>query len=62
MPELKAFRLSLNLTMAEFANKIGVSKSLYEKVELGFRKPSRNFIEKTKKTFPQLDTNIFFNL
>ena len=30
MEELKEFRKSLNLTSQEFANKIEVSKSLYE--------------------------------
>lgn len=60
MKALKEFRQSLGLTTTEIAEKIQVSKSLYEKVELGFRKPSRNFIQKVKKTYPQFDTNIFF--
>lgn len=57
---LKKFRLSLNLTTQGFADKIKVSKSLYEKVESGARKPSREFLSKLKKTFPQFDVNIFF--
>lgn len=60
MKALKEFRQSLGLTTTEIAEKIQVSKSLYEKVELGFRMPSRNFIQKVKKTYPQFDTNIFF--
>lgn len=60
MKELKEFRLSLNLTSQEFASSIKISKSLYEKVESGDRKPSRNFTEKLKAKYPQFDVNIFF--
>jgi transcriptional regulator with XRE-family HTH domain len=60
MEALKKFRQSVGLTTTEMAEKIQVSKSLYEKVELGFREPSRKFIQKVKKTYPQFDTNIFF--
>lgn len=60
MEELKNFRMSMNFTILEMANEIGVSKSFYEKIESGIRKPSRNFIEMLKKRFPQFDTNIFF--
>lgn len=60
MKELKNFRISLNLTISQFADSISVSKSLYEKVECGIRKPSREFITKLKKRYPQYDTNIFF--
>lgn len=60
MEVLKRFRASLGLTTQEFANKIKVSKSLYEKVESGARKPSREFLTKLKKNFPQFDVNIFF--
>lgn len=60
MKELKDFRISLNLTAQGFANTIGVSKSLYEKVESGDRKPSREFTTKLKKKYPQFDVNIFF--
>jgi transcriptional regulator with XRE-family HTH domain len=61
LEQLKKFRLSLSLTITQFATSIKVSKSLYEKVECGARKPSRVFITKLKKTYPQFDTNIFFN-
>ena len=61
MKELELFRKSLNLTRQEFADAIKISKSLYEKVETGQRKPSRNFVEKLKHKFPQFDTNIFYN-
>lgn len=60
MKVLKEFRNSLNLTAQEFANEIGISKSLYDKVETGARKPSREFLTKLKKKYPQFDVNIFF--
>ena len=46
--------------MKEFADTIEVSNSLYQKVETGDRKPSREFITKLKKKYPQFDTNVFF--
>lgn len=60
MEELKKFRISKKLTVTEISKKIGISKSLYEKVELGIRKPSREFTTKFKKIFPEFDVNIFF--
>lgn len=62
MEQLKAFRTSLGLTVREFAKSIEVSKSLYEKVESGDRKPSREFTTKLKKKYPQFDVNIFFTI
>ena len=62
MKILKEFRQSLNLTAMEFAESIKVSKSLYEKVETGARKPSRQFLTKLKKQYPQFDVNIFFTI
>lgn len=60
MEVLKKFRESLRLTTQEFADSIKVSKSLYEKVESGCRKPSREFTTKLKMRYPQFDVNIFF--
>ena len=60
MEVLKNFRTSLGFTSQGFADKIKVSKSLYEKVESGARKPSREFLTKLKKVFPQFDINVFF--
>lgn len=62
MEVLKKFRESLGLSIQAFADSIKVSKSLYEKVEWGTRKPSRNFMERLKLKYPQFDINIFFNL
>lgn len=60
MEALKNFRNSLGLTAQEFANTIGISKSLYDKIETGARKPSREFTTKFKRIYPQFDVNIFF--
>nr|WP_041061781.1 helix-turn-helix transcriptional regulator [Jeotgalibacillus campisalis] len=60
--KLKAFRRSNGLNQYEMARTIGVSLSMYEKVERGSIKASRNFIEKTKIVYPHIDVSyIFFN-
>lgn len=61
MEYLKNFRISLNLTYQEFADSLEISKSLYEKVERGERKPSRKFAEKLKRTYPQFDINLLYS-
>lgn len=60
MEWIRQFRKSKDLDTIEMALKIGVSKSLYEKIEYGQRTPSANFITKFKKAFPEVDTNLFF--
>ncbi len=60
MEQIKKFRISLKLTVQEFADSINVSKSLLEKIEMGNRKPSREFLEKLKRKYPQFDINVFF--
>lgn len=44
-----------NLNLNQMALKLGFSKSFYEKIESGSRKPSRNFIEKLLAVFPNVD-------
>ncbi len=60
MEILKTFRQSLNMSQPDFAETLGVSYSLYNKIESDFRKPSSNFIKKVKEKYPQFDTNLFF--
>lgn len=60
MDWIKQFRQTKNFDTQEMAENIGVSKSLYEKVEYGQRTPSASFISKFKKAFPEVDTNLFF--
>jgi transcriptional regulator with XRE-family HTH domain len=58
--ELKLIRGSTGKNPEEFAKELGISKSLYTKIECGNRKPSNNVISKIKKRYPFIDTNIFF--
>lgn len=60
MKTIKDFREQLGLTIEEQAERLGMSVSMYEKIEYGYRDPSIKFIEKFKKTYPYIDTNIFF--
>lgn len=57
---LSRFRISSGLTLKEMANKIGVSKSYYEKIEAGTRNPSFNFIEKFKGKYQDVDADSLF--
>lgn len=57
---LSRFRLLSGLTLKEMADKVGVSKSYYEKIEAGIRNPSFNFIEKFKSKFKDVDADSLF--
>lgn len=62
MNSLVNFRILNNLTQKEMADKIGVTLTLYSKIELGLRNPSYNFLVKFKKKFSNADLDqIFFN-
>ena len=54
MDWLKDFRKSKGYTVSEMADKLRISKSLYEKIEYNERNPSLNFMERFKKAFPYL--------
>ena len=59
--KLREIRISNNMTMDEMSKFIGVSRSLYEKIEYMQRTPSYNFIKKFKNKFPSCNTDdIFF--
>lgn len=60
MKTIKELREQLGLTMEEQAKKLGMSVSMYEKIEYGYREPSKKFIEKFKYAYPYIDINIFF--
>lgn len=60
MKTIKEFREQLGLTIEEQANKLHMSVSMYEKIEYGYREPSKTFIKKFKEVYPYIDTNIFF--
>lgn len=57
---LEKLRLGEDMTQLEMATALGVSKSLYIKIEGGLRKPSREFLMKVKEKYPLCDMNIFF--
>ncbi|MFS0819019.1 helix-turn-helix transcriptional regulator [Lysinibacillus sp. 1P01SD] len=52
--ELKKMRKELKLTQKSMAKSMGVSLSMYEKVERGHKKASRNFMESLKKKYPEV--------
>ena len=60
MGKEKLKQLRGDLTQEEFAKKLGISKSLYEKYERGDRELSKNFLKILKIIYPELDVNIFF--
>ena len=58
---LAVFRKKQNKTMNEMAMILGISNSLYVKVEIGQRNPSYSFLTKFKEAFPTADIDkIFF--
>jgi putative transcriptional regulator len=60
--KLITFRQEKKLSLIEIANKIGISKSYYEKIEYGDRTPSYNFLNKFKLAFPDASVeDIFLN-
>lgn len=60
MKMLKDFRAKHGYSREQMAQKLGISLSLYNKVEFDARTPSKNFLDRFKKTFPDFDMNIFF--
>lgn len=62
MKTLKEFREAIGKTQQQMADEFELSKSMYEKVESGERKPGRELIEKIKIKYPLLDVTIFLDL
>lgn len=58
--KLSEYRKSINKTVSEMAATMGISKSLYYKVESGLREPSYDFLKKFKETFKVSVDEIFF--
>lgn len=54
------FRDSLGLSKVTMAEKLKVSYSFYDKVEMGDRNPSYGFIDKFKRAFPEADVDTIF--
>lgn len=60
MKKIKEFRLNQGYSRKQMANLMNISLSQYDKVEFNQRPPSSAFLKKFKKTFPDVDMNIFF--
>jgi len=60
MLALKCLRKALGLNTTQMAEELEISKSFYEKIELGYKRASNEFCRKIKAKFPFIDTNIFF--
>ena len=54
---LKLFRRKRELTQRQMAKRIGVSYSLYEKVERGRMRPGKWFVQGFKEAFPHADVD-----
>lgn len=60
--KLKEFRESKSITQEQLARKIGFTLSMVAQVERGKVKASRNFMEKLKQAYPDIDINkVFFS-
>ena len=60
MERLKEFRRKQKMTQEGMAKKIGVTLSMYEKVERGSINASAAFMRRLKKSFPDIDINFIF--
>lgn len=60
MTTVKNIREQLGLSIEEQAKRLNMSVSMYEKIEYGYREPSKSFIKKFKEVYPYIDLNIFF--
>ena len=62
MNTLVNFRNLNKLTQKQMAERLGITLTLYSKIELGLRNPSYNFLVKFKQAFNEADVDsIFFN-
>lgn len=57
---VRKIRSDLNITAHKMAETIGISSSLYIKIEQGERNPSFGFLKKLKAAFPDVDINPIF--
>lgn len=59
--KLREFRLKKKKTQKQMAETVGISKSMYEKLEYGITQPSLETIKKFKEVFKDFDTKIFLD-
>ena len=62
MNAIKKFRLERSFSRKKMAELMDISLSQYDKVEFNQRTPSQSFLRKFKRTFPEFDMNIFFEV
>lgn len=61
MERLRAFRKSQKITQEVMAFRLGITVSMYEKVESGRANASSSFMRRMKKAFPDVSIDeIFF--
>ena len=61
MEQLKKFRKEKGFSQSRMAERLGITLSLYEKVESGRASASAAFMRRLKKAFPEVNIdNIFF--
>ena len=60
MDKLKAFRNTTGLSQDNMARKIGVSLSMYQKVERGAVRATRGFMDKLKAAYPHVSIDVMF--
>ena len=58
--KMKAFREAQGLSQEKRARELNFSLSLIAQIERDKIKPSRNFIQRVKDCYPEIDANIFF--
>lgn len=58
--QLKVFRKEIKLTQQEMAVNLEVSLSMYEKVERGYVKAPRGFMDSFKTRYPYIDIKYIF--
>lgn len=60
MSAVKDAREKLGKTQIQVAQDIGISYSMYAKIELGYRSPSKKTMEKMSKYFKKTVDELFF--
>ena len=62
MSKIKQVRISKNLTQEKLARMMDITLAYYSQVEREVAQPSRSFMQKFKKIFPEISIDeMFFN-
>ena len=60
--KINQIRKSKGLTVEEFAKRLGYSISAVIKIIYKEREPSKRFLKRLKREFPEADLNYFFTI